>query len=180
MDALSDKHLLESCLAGQQTHCKMIYERYKKLVVHLIRGFFRDPETIRDQAQEVFLKVFSKAGTFRWESTFKTWLSTVTVNHCISQLSAMERRKWRSHDSIDDPENPIDINDPEEYESLSPHRQLEKKELYAAIDKLPKKQRVTLLMSIAGYSYEEIAEITGAAFNTVGTRIYYAKKKLID
>ena len=59
------------------------------------------------------------------------------------------------------------------------HRRNElSKELQDALESLPEKQRVPLLLSLAGYSYEEISGFLSLSQNTIRGRIARAKQSL--
>lgn len=182
MNPFSDEQLITSCTSGIQQHCRLLYERYKYLVAHLIRGYFRDTELIRDLTQDVFLKAFDKLKYFRAESSFKTWLSRIAVNHCKDHLRALARRSGKIEVSIDDPEYEGKIELPENITDPDPQDQFLKNELIskarAAVDQLDPEHKTVILLWIEGFAYSEIAERTDIDQNTVGSRIYYAKKKL--
>ena len=159
MNLLSDEQLIKSCLSGFQTHCRLLYERYKYLVAHLIRGYFRDTELIRDLTQDVFLKAFDKLKYFRAESSFKTWLSRIAVNHCKDHLRALGRRAGKTEVSIDDPEYEGKIELPENITPADTQDQLLKNELIskvrAAVDQLDPEHKTVILLWIEGFAYSE-------------------------
>ena len=189
MPSLSDEHLVKSCAGGNRRHCRMIYERYKKLVYSLVWKYFKDVETVKDFTQETFLKIFKNLAKFRHDSSFKTWLARITVNLCISHLRAMKSRKADDHfsidnlDSLDNPDKNGYKKNIEEKTAADPHDLLLQKEkneqVILAIDNLKTEEKTTILLWSEGFTYAEIAELTKTNAKTVGTRIYHIKMKLI-
>ena len=186
MPSLSDEHLVKSCAAGNPGHCRLIYERYKKLVYSIAWKYLHDVETVKDVTQETFLKVFKNLGKFRYDSSFKTWLGRITVNVCISHIRAVKSRKADDHFSIDDQDNPNDNENKKnigEKTTADPHElllQQEKNEqVMIAINRLKAEEKTTILLWSEGFTYAEISKITKTNAKTVGTRIYHIKMKLI-
>ena len=182
MDPLSDEKLINSCLSGNQPHCRLLYKRYEKFIVNIIWKWVKDSEVTRDLTQETFLRAFKGLKGFRWESTFKNWLARIAVNLCIDHLKKSKRRHEKNHHSIDNPETGEVYDITENNTEDGPLEQMLQKELKVVIDsaiqKLGVEHEKTLLLSMEGFTYDEIAEITGVSTNTVGSRIHYAKMKL--
>jgi RNA polymerase sigma-70 factor (ECF subfamily) len=131
-------------------------------------------EESEDLTQEVFIHLLDKAGSFRGESQFSTWLYRLTVNFVLMHL----RRK-----------NPRLRQLSEEFESW--HAGLHSKParmtfqladriaLESALKKLPLGCRsVFVLYDIAGYKHEEIAKVLGCSVGTSKSQLYRARMKL--
>ena len=182
MDYLSDEQLINSCLAKNRGHCRLLYERYKNYVARLVWGYFKETELVRDLTQETFVRVFKGLKKLRDKSTFKTWLTRITVNLCRDRLRAQVRKSSKSHISIDDPESGGVKELPVQNHSADPQRRLLQEELKsvvaAAIDKLTPDHKTIIFLWNEGYSYNEISAIIKIPQKTVGSRIFYAKKEL--
>jgi len=59
-----------------------LYEEHSKSVYYLALRFLADPQKAEDVTHDVFLKVYRKLGEFRGESSIRTWLYRITINHC--------------------------------------------------------------------------------------------------
>jgi len=66
----------------------------------------RDHERAKDIAQEVFIRVHRKLSTFRGQSSFKTWLFSITRNAAINEMKSRLSRarkevekRWRELDN---------------------------------------------------------------------------------
>jgi RNA polymerase sigma-70 factor (ECF subfamily) len=73
-------------VAGDLSAFEGIVERWQRRLVNLAWRFCRDRSRAEDMAQEVFLKAFRSLATFRGESTFSTWLTSIAVNTYRSRL----------------------------------------------------------------------------------------------
>jgi len=181
LDPLSDEKLIKSCLSGNQTHCRLLYEHHNKLIVNIIWKRVRNSEVARDLTQETFLRAFKALKTYRGEAKFKNWLVQIAVNLCIDYSKKPERRHEKDHQSMDDPED-FRVNEIADSDVVyNPEHQVLQKEIKFMIESNFEKlgiHKETLLLSLKGFGYDEISEITGVPINTVGSRIHYAKMKL--
>jgi len=184
LSSLSDEKLIESCIAGNREHYRLLYERYKDYVAGLIWRLIGDGEVARDLTQETFLKAFKGLKKFRGKSSFKTWLSRIAVNQCKDHLREVGRKHGKKHVSLNASEDEGGTELPARDPASDPRRQVLQKELKAevevALDKLSTEHKTVILLWQEGFSYEEMAAITRTTQETVGSRIYYAKMHLRD
>lgn len=182
MPSWSDEKLIESCIAGNKAHARLLFERYKGYVWGLIWNIIRDAEITRDLTQDTFFRVFKGLPKFKGESSFKTWLSRIAVNVCKDHIGSTKRKHWEARISLDDPESPPIEKAASGQLAKNPLREFlheeRKNKVHEAIDRLPVDHRITILLQIEGRSYKEIAKITNTSTKTVGSRVHYAKMKL--
>lgn len=136
-----------------------------------------DPERAKDCAQEAMLRAFRGIRAYRGESRFATWMYKITYSACLDELRRLKRRPAESLEEMGEAGfTPADTA-PTPYEALEKKERLEK--LTAAIAALPPELREVLVLSnLQNRSYEEIAQITGAALGTVKSRLNRAREKL--
>jgi RNA polymerase sigma-70 factor (ECF subfamily) len=140
------------------------------------------PEDGADLAQEAFLRAWRALPSFQGDSSFSTWLYRLTRNLCIDFLRRERRREavTASVSLDDDGESaPIQVSDPR----FSPERQLECRELRAALDRALAKlsddhRQVLVLRESEGLSYREIAQALGVEEGTVKSRLARARLAL--
>lgn len=160
----------------------MLYERYNGLIASIIRQNYRESDIVEDLLQEVFLKAFKNLKRYRGESSFPTWLAKIARNQCIDYRRSLAAKNRKKEDSMDDEENSRVTNLPDEGETANPENEILKEEskkiVRDAIQELPEEHRNAIILEMEGHSYQEISMILGIPINTVGTRIYHAKKKL--
>ena len=116
-----------------------------------------------DVAQETFLKVWRKAGSYRGgQVKVSTWLHTIAHNTCIDVL-----RKRR-------PTEPI-----EHHEPLTEGASGDAQVLERLISALPVNQRTAVaLCLLGGHSTREAAHITGSSPRAVESLISRARRTL--
>lgn len=78
-------------IAGDLSGFEGIVERWQVRIVNLAWRFCRDRATAEDMAQEVFVKVFRSLESFRGESSFSTWLTSIALNTCRSRIRTLGR-----------------------------------------------------------------------------------------
>src|SRR6266481_6937124 len=82
----ADADLVERYLAGDTTAFDEIMIRYERQVYRVCYRFVENRDDAMDLAQEVFVKAFEHLSSFRRESSMKTWLYRIAMNHCINHV----------------------------------------------------------------------------------------------
>jgi len=65
---------------------KEIYRTYSKEVYETCIYMVWDKELAKEITQDVFLKIYSKASTFKWESNLSAWIYSITSRTCLDVL----------------------------------------------------------------------------------------------
>jgi len=163
-----------------------LFERYSSMVFGLAFHILGDREEALDVSQEVFLTIFRKMGSFRGESSLKTWIHSIAVNRAANRFRWWNRLRRRGTVSLEEhlaksPGNELfgtlksDIRSPEEALLI----QEEHAEIGRLLRQLPLQQRVAVVMrDIQGFSYEEIAESMKISLGTVKSRIARGRETL--
>jgi len=173
------RQLVARILAGETAEFRTIIERYEKLVAHVVFKMVTVEADREDICQDVFVKVFEKLGTFKFESKMSTWVATIAYN---TSLNHLEKKKVPLLDDISDQEGSMeriaaDTEDPEALLEAGLLTELLKKE----ITKLPAQYRAILtLYHLDEMSYKEISQITKLPDGTVKSHLFRARKLLKD
>jgi RNA polymerase sigma-70 factor (ECF subfamily) len=182
-----DIQLVRAVQAGDMTAFDGLVHRHKDRLFNLVYRFLGDYQEADECAQEIFIKVFKSIKTFRFESTFSTWLFRIAVNTCKNRIKSSGYRWKKRTVSIENPEGPNSGNPFLEFanNAPTPMATLEKKERWMRIQKavnaLPEEQnRVVVLRDIQGLSYQEISDITGLNLGTVKSKLARARLALRD
>jgi RNA polymerase sigma-70 factor (ECF subfamily) len=164
---LSDEDLVRRFVSdGMSDAVEVLLRRHQDRVLGLAYRILGNRADALDASQEVFVAVFRKAASFRHQSAFTTWLYRLTVNACNDHA----RRRSR----LPQPAEAVDVASPDAI-----GRADDRIAIAGAIARLPLEQRTAVVMrDLLGLSYEEIAEVTGAAVGTVKSRISRARGAL--
>lgn len=166
-----DYALISSFIDGDQTAFRTLVLRHKDKVRNLVFLTIGNREMVDDISQDVFISVFNKLKTFRFESQFTTWLYRITVNKCKDHLRKIKLRSIF-----------IPISSEEEHPSSGSYHNeyVDTSELVQKmISRLPEKLKTPLLLrEIDGLSYKEIADQLGCEVGTVKSRIFRARESL--
>jgi RNA polymerase sigma-70 factor (ECF subfamily) len=127
-----------------------------------------------DLAQEVFIQLYRKAGSFRGESAFTTWLHRLTVNQVLMHF---RRRGVRMEQVTEDGESPQQVVAGTENPSQMPV--VDRIALDKAVGQLPPGYRaVFVLHDVEGHEHEEVARLLGCSVGTSKSQLHKARMKL--
>ncbi|MGW5253536.1 sigma-70 family RNA polymerase sigma factor [Streptomyces sp. NPDC004012] len=140
----------------------------------------RNPADAEDLVQETYVKAYAHFGQFRERTNLRAWLDRILINTFLNNNRKARREPARSRtDGIEDwqqahADSPVSQGlRSAEAEVLD---RLGDPDVRAALCALPAMQRMTIYLSdVEGFTYREIADITGVTTNTVGTRLYRAR-----
>ena len=167
-------YLVKSIKNGNIGSFEKLVNQNANRVSNIIYHMLGNANNVDDLAQEVFIKIYKNIKYFREESKFSTWLYRITVNTVWDFLRKKKIRKNVPLEEI----GPIPIAS----KITKNIREKELKELlYKEIYKIPLKYRTVLILKeIGGLSYKEIAEISKCRIGTVESRLFRARKKLLE
>ena len=151
-----------------------IYEEHSRPIYYLSLRMLGDPTQAEDATHDVFLKAYRKLGEFKGQSSIRTWLYRIAINHCQNLLQTWHRRHIHATDDAAVWENAAG---PAE----TPLRILETRELgqriQKTLDALPEEYRLLLLLvADEKMSYEEVGVLTGQTSDAVRGKLHRARK----
>jgi len=177
---MNDFEIIEAIRQGSPEYFKELVDKYKEMVFRVCLGFVRNRQDAEDTTQDVFFTVYKNIKNFRSESKLSTWIYRIAVNRSLNHI---RKRKYAKIFSKADLEKENDINNfPAGENSAADFKVISKEKMkiiLKALDKLPSNQRTAFtLFNLKGFTYEEIAEITGCSIPAVESRIHRAKMNL--
>jgi len=96
--SLSDNQLIENSLKGNKKHLKILIERYNGYIFNIAYKMLWNVEDAKDITQEILITFVTKLDSFKFNSSFKTWLYRIAINHILNYRKAKNRNKEFSFD----------------------------------------------------------------------------------
>ena len=180
---VTDETLVHGCLDGDRSAFEKLVRRHQKGLVNHLYRLTGQPDTARDLAQEVFIKVYTSLATFDPRYRFTTWLYRIASNCAIDHLR--KRRPLTCSLTVPAAESEDRGQSDREFAGTdpTPHQLLRCREiqerLEASVKALPSSYRQLILLRHQKHCrYDEIARITGLPIGTVKNRIFRAREIL--
>lgn len=176
----SDVDLIRLIAEGREEALSKLYDRYNRLVYSLAIYILEDPQTAEEVTQDVFVRIWENAGSYRMErAQVSTWLTSIARHRAIDVLRRQGVRPEGYSVTWDDlipAEVPkLDGGNPEDAADQS----LLRDRVQQAIRALPAEQQAALKLAFFyGYSHSQIAAQLGEPLGTIKTRIRMAMQKL--
>jgi RNA polymerase sigma-70 factor (ECF subfamily) len=180
-----DLRLVEGLREGSERSYEDLIGRFQQPVYTLALRLLNDQSEASDVVQEVFLKVFRNIGSFRGQSTLKTWIYRITVNEAHNARRWFFRHRRREVELDTNPEEARNWKEIIPDRSRSPFEVAFDREQHvmieAALEKInPIFREAVVLRDITDLAYEEIAEVLGVSLGTVKSRILRGREALRD
>ncbi|HOY38872.1 MAG: sigma-70 family RNA polymerase sigma factor [Bacteroidales bacterium] len=134
-----------------------------------------DEDSAKDLVQETFLKVLSNTEKYTNDTNFNAWLFTILKNTFINTFNKLSTKK-----TIRDTSDDEYILRNTRYDAETPDSVLGNSEIVHALESLEDDYKIPFTSFVNGYKYHEIAEMMNLPIGTVKSRIYFARKKLMD
>jgi RNA polymerase sigma-70 factor (ECF subfamily) len=170
----SDLALATAAGKGDMGAFEQLYERHNRRVYSLCLRMTQNQAEAEDLAQEAFIQLFRKIGSFRGDSAFTTWLHRLTVNQCLMHF---RKKSVKLEKTTEEGDTPTQIVRGTENPNSMPI--VDRIALDSALNQLPPGYRaVFLLHDVEGHEHEEIAKILGVAVGTSKSQLHKARMKL--
>ncbi|MBS4199164.1 sigma-70 family RNA polymerase sigma factor [Bacillus sp. FJAT-49732] len=164
---------MEQIFYSKEETVEWLMNEYGKMIVRLAFTYLKQEQLAEDVAQEVFIKCYQKLDTFRNESSYKTWLYSITVNLCKDRLRSWSFRNivinnYLSNSSISKKTPESDLMDIES-----------RRELSQLVLELPVKYReVIIFFYYEELTYQQITQLLGISDQTLKSRLYRGRNLL--
>jgi RNA polymerase sigma-70 factor (ECF subfamily) len=170
----TDYALAQRASGGEMAAFEELYARHNRRVYSLCLRMTQNQSEAEDLAQEVFIQLFRKLGSFRGESAFTTWLHRLTVNQVLMHF---RKRSVKLEQTTEEGETPVQIV----VGTANPNQMpvVDRIALDKAVGQLPPGYRtVFVLHDVEGHEHEEIARMLGCSVGTSKSQLHKARMKL--
>lgn len=184
-DERSDEELMARIVKRDEEVFRTLIERHQDrvygTVARMMGGVGPEAEEV---AQDVFLRIWKSAGTYRAEGKFTSWLMMVVRNQVFTRLGQRKRRKdIDGRDLVDEETGESLLERQADSGARAPSEELSLRELQKAVEEacleLPENQRLIVhLRQYEGLEFEEIGKITGQSLTAVKALMFRAREKL--
>jgi RNA polymerase sigma-70 factor (ECF subfamily) len=169
-----DYALAQRAAAGDMSAFEQLYRRHNRRVYSLCLRMTNNQSEAEDLAQEAFIQLFRKIGSFRGESAFTTWLHRLTVNQVLMHF---RKKSVKLEQTTEEGETPAQIESGTANPNAMPV--VDRLALEKANAQLPPGYRmVFILHDVEGHEHEEIARMLGCSVGTSKSQLHKARMKL--
>jgi RNA polymerase sigma-70 factor (ECF subfamily) len=187
--SLTDLELIQHILDRQGWAFDLLFERYVEAVSRHISRVVNDQSAAEDLLQETFLRVWTHAGQWSGQGSFKGWLFRIATNLSLNHLRSRRRhpeQPLEAQRDLDEGEEPPDT--PAwlvDMASLRPDESVEQSETNARlrqiIQDLPKEKReIFQMVHQMEMSLQDAAGQLGIPEGTAKSRLYYARQHITE
>ena len=176
--------LVERARRGDADAFAALVRQYQRRVVSVAYRLLGNIEDARDVSQEAFVRTFQALGQLEDPARFGAWLLRATTNTALNfrraratrQAAPLEDATATDHASVPGSGRRLTVNAEADDGPLPAEL---KRAIDAAMDRLPEKQRLTLILfSVEGLPQKEVAEILECSVELVKWNVFQARKKL--
>lgn len=171
---LKDNDIIERILKDKNSEFfSVLHKRYFKKVVDKSFSFIKDKELSEEFANDILSKAFEKLDGFKGNSSFSSWLYSITYNYCIDYL----RLKKKLHYPDWNRENVIPEIIDENEENLGATTY---DDLLKILEMIHPEEKALLLMKYQdGISLREMGETLRISEDAVKMRLKRARTRVI-
>lgn|GEM_PF-181559 len=180
----SEDELVRRAQAGETEAFCSLARGYERRIYSLAFHYCRERQDAEDLSQEVWLKAYAALRTFRFESSFYTWLRKITINCFLNHRRKTGAFPWSRSATDETAIEEQAAHHLEEatagWETTQQNRLVVAKVMQALAEVTPQQRLIFLLKHQEGMTYEEIAKELGCSLGTVKKSVSRTVAKLRD
>ena len=178
-----DERLIEALRAGSPEAYERLVDTFQQPVFSLVYRLMDDPSETSDVVQEVFLKVFRNIGSFRGNSSLKTWIYRISFNEAHNHRRWFTRHRKQEVCLEKEDDESLSFQEVLPDPGRSAFDVVSHIEMQALVEEAlthlnPAFRAAVVLRDIEDLSYEEIAEVLQVSLGTVKSRILRGREAL--
>ncbi len=169
---LVPKEKLNNFIVDIEGEIERLIGEYGDIVLKTSYLYLKDVQRAEDAFQEVFIKVFKKYGSFKGNSSEKTWIMSITINICKDML----RSSWLKRVFLMDN---LAAGKGEDAVDTKVIKGIEEEILFKEVMALQSHLKdVVILYYYQEFKTVDISKILGIAEGTVRSRLHRAREIL--
>jgi RNA polymerase sigma-70 factor (ECF subfamily) len=170
----TDEELISLYLKYQDTDdFTKLYRRYAGKVYAKCISMLGDDGLARDATQDIFIKILLNLSKFSAQSSFSTWIYSITYNFCIDQIRKKKKIPLLFTEDVGKMSKETNVELPDSVVLEMKQDRLEK-----VLDLLPPGDRAILMMKyIDDLPIKEIGDILDKTESAIKMQIMRAKQK---
>jgi RNA polymerase sigma-70 factor (ECF subfamily) len=170
----TDYALTRGAAGGDASAFEELYRLHHRRVYTLCLRMTQNEAEAEDITQDIFIVLLHKAGDYRAEASFTTWLHRMTVNQVLMHF---RRKKAKREEQAEDERDETPA--PRGAAGARPAQLVDRITLEDALARLPPGYRAAFVLhDIEGYEHEEVARLLGCAVGTSKSQLHKARTKL--
>ncbi|MEL6479053.1 MAG: sigma-70 family RNA polymerase sigma factor [Pseudomonadota bacterium] len=160
---------------GERQALALLIARHGRGLTLMATRYLGGEEEAEEVVQDVFLRVWRNASRYDpARAKVSTWLYRIAVNLCIDR---QRKRAFRRFVGLEDAAQEIPDPEPGAARRIAGQQRLD--QVRAAMDRLPQRQRMALLLSaVAGLDTASVAEAMGSSRGAVEQLLVRARRTL--
>lgn len=170
----TDSELISLYLKDQNTaYFTQLYHRYKGKVFAKCISMLSDEGLARDATQDVFIKVLLNLAKFTEQSSFSTWVYSITYNYCIDMIRRKKKVPLIFTEDVGKVSRELEVDIPD-----SVLLEMKQERLVKVLAQLPPGDKAILMMKyIDDLQIKDIGDILGKSESAIKMQIMRAKQK---
>ena len=170
----TDTELIALYLQEQNTtYFTQLYRRYASKVFAKCISMLGDEGMARDATQDIFIKILLNLAKFTEQSSFSTWVYSITYNYCIDLIRKKKKIPLLYTEDVGKMSKETEVEIPD-----SVLLEMKQERLAKVLDRLPPGDKAILMMKyIDDLQIKDIGDVLGKTESAIKMQIMRAKQK---
>lgn len=182
-----DDQLISAAIGGDRRSLENLIYRHQAWIYNIALRMVFYPQEAEDVTQEILIKIITKLSTFRGNSSFRTWVYRIVVNHVLNMKKSLGEKKhadnfddyWKLIDKVPDSELPVNGSYNVEMNVLV--NEVKVSCMSGMLLCLDREQRLTFILGVIFRANDKTgAEILGISTDNFRQRLSRARKQLTN
>ncbi|HUR10295.1 MAG TPA: sigma-70 family RNA polymerase sigma factor [Flavitalea sp.] len=176
IQGIDDNNIIQRVLKGEKDLFAFLIRKYNQRLFRVGLSIVNNESDVRDIMQITYIKAYEKLISFKFQSSFSTWLTKILVNESLMQLNRKKESVSRALAILPDIENKVLDRQTPLLKILDSEL---KSILEASIRQLPEKYRTVFIMrEMENMSVSEAMDCLNISESNVKVRLNRAKAML--